>query len=160
VPADQVCSIATEQRGGVARFLHRLVIAPPVERAVARCLLEVVDPAGQLTVEIVEPALSRPLVARGVAKVPLADERGVVACFFQRLGQQTLVGGQPVAAEPLNLHGLHAIAQRIAAGERGGTSLRRERLHIELLESCTGSSQTIERRCLNGAAMVADVLPA
>src|SRR5262249_59838691 len=87
-------------------------------------LLEVVNLAGKMPVEVVEAPMRGPLGLRRVAQLPFADQRGVVTRLTQRLGQQALIGRQAEAAEPLDLQRLKAVAHRVAAGHRRGPRLR------------------------------------
>ena len=73
---DEPDGLVADQRRVVAVFLEELAVALPVDQAAA-FLGEVVHFADEVAVEVVEPAVLRPVLLVGVAEVPLADHRRV-----------------------------------------------------------------------------------
>ena len=68
--------------GVVALLLEERAVALPVDHAAA-LVGEVVDLADEVAVEVVEAAVLRPVLLVGMAQVPLADHRGLVAGFLR-----------------------------------------------------------------------------
>ena len=71
--ADLVCKIAF--------FLEKLTVSLPVDHA-ATLFGEVVDLAHEIAVEMVESTILWPIFGVGMAKVPLADNGGLITHFF------------------------------------------------------------------------------
>jgi hypothetical protein len=77
--------------------LYELAIALPVDDATAH-LGEVVDLADEVAVEGIEAPVLRPVFFIGMAQVPFAHHRGLVARLLQRLGQRVDVRSFDVTA--------------------------------------------------------------
>ena len=74
---------------------------------------EVVQFADERPILVVESALARPVFFVGMAEVPFADDRRLVACLLQRLRQEPFVGRQALGVARWNDGGLEAVAERI-----------------------------------------------
>src|SRR5208283_5689191 len=85
-----------DERREVPFLLGELAVALPVDEA-ASLLGEIIDLADEVAVEVVEPAILRPVLPIGMAEVPLAHHVGLVAGSLQGLGQRALIGRQTVA---------------------------------------------------------------
>ena len=106
-------SLPSERRG-VSLLPHRFVVAIPVQHAVL-FVREVIDLADHRAVLVIEAALLRPVFPVGMAEMPLADDRGLVARLLQALRQQPFVVSQAVGGDREDDRGLQAVAERIAA---------------------------------------------
>ena len=146
--------------GRVALLLDRLVVAEPVEHAVL-VVGEVIQLADHRAVLVVEAALPRPILLVGVAEMPFADDRGLVAGLLEALRHEPLGGVQAVGGDGGNDGGLQAVAERIAAGHQRRARRRAHRLHVELRELRAARGERVDVRRLDvRAAVEADILPA
>ena len=159
VVLDLAHGVVAEQIGGVAFFLHQLVVAIPVGSAMG-AMGEIVDLAQHRAVVVVEAALPGPVFLVGMADMPFADHRGVVAGIAQRLRQGVLVGIQAVLAGRGNHRALHAGAVGITTGHQRRTCLRAQGLRVEILQPHAAARQRVDVRRLDVGAVVADILPA
>ena len=157
--ADVLDRLVADQRRRVALLLERLVVLVPVEHAVL-LVREVVDLADQRPVLVVEAALFRPVLAIGVAEVPLADDRGLVAGFLERLRQRHFVRRQSVETGRRNHERLQPVAERIAPRHQARARRRAEGLHVELRELRAGRRELVDVRRADVRAVEAHVLPA
>ena len=120
---------------------------------------KIVDLADQRAILDVETALARPVFGIGVAEVPFADDRGLIARGLQRLRQQVLVGRQAIGVVRRDDRGLQAVAERVAASHQRRSRLRTERLGVEFLEPGAAGGERVDVGRLDVGAVVADVLP-
>ena len=120
---------------------------------------EVIDLADHRAVLVVEAALARPILAIGVAEVPLADDGGAVTRVLERLRQQPLIGRQAVFGRGRDDQRLQAVAKRVAPRHQRRPRRRAHRLSVELLETRALLRQRIDIRRLDVGAVKADVLP-
>ena len=87
--------VIADELGGVALLPDRLVVAEPVEHAVL-VVREVIQLADHRAVLVIEAALLRPIFLVGVAEMPLADDRRLVAGLLEALRHEPLAGVQAV----------------------------------------------------------------
>ena len=152
--------VVAEELGRVALLADRLVVAIPVEHAML-LVREVIQLADHRAVLVVEAALPGPILLVGVAKMPLADDRRLVAGFLEALRHEPLGGVQAVGGDGGNDGGLQAVAERITPGHQGRARRRAHRLHVELRELRALRGELVEVRRLDVRASVeADILPA
>ncbi len=160
VPFDEAGGVLPQERGGVPLLVHGLVVAEPVEHA-ALAVGEVVEFADHRAVLVLEPALPGPVLRVRVAEVPLADDGGEVPRVLQALGQEPLIGVQPVRRDRGNDRGLQAVAEGVAARHQAGPRGRAHGLCVEAGEDRAALRQRVEVGSLDvGAAVEPDVLPA
>ena len=86
----------------------------------APLLGEIVHLADEVAVEMVEATVLRPEFLVGMAEVPLADHRRLVAGFLQCLRQRPLVRRQSEGVAGKYDQRLQAVAHGIAAGHQLG----------------------------------------
>ena len=145
-----------DELGVVALLLQELAVALPVDQPAALAG-EVVHLADDVAVEVVEAAVLRPVLLVGVAEVPLADHRRLVADVLQRLRQRALVGRQAVGVAGEDHQRLQAVAHRIAAGHQRRARRRADGLAVERLEPHAALGQRVDVRRLDLAAAIAEV---
>src|SRR5262249_54967375 len=126
----------------------------------ALAVREVVDRSDERPVLVVEAALPGPVLAVGVAEVPLADDGGLVASLLEGLGKEPLVGAQPVGVAGPDDRGLQPVAERVAAGHQRRPRRRAKRLGGELLEPGPVRGELVDVGGADVRAVKPDVLPA
>ena len=157
---DESHGVVADERGRVAFLLDRLVVAEPVEHAVL-VVREVIQLADHRAVLVVEAALLRPILLVGVAEMPFADDRRLVAGFLEALRHEPLGGVEAVGGAGRNDDRLQAVAEGIAAGHQRRARGRAHRLHVELRELRAARGQRVDVRRLDvRAAVEPDILPA
>jgi len=156
---DQLHGVIADQGGGVARFVYDFVIAIPVDSLVF-FVREVVDFTNERTVLIIEATLTRPVLGIAMAKVPLADDGGVIPGVFQRLRQQPFIGRKAIGITRRNDRGLEAVAERVASCHQGCARRSAHGLGIELFEADSARSKLVDVWGLDVGAVIPDVLPA
>ena len=114
LPLDLLHRLVADQRQVVGGLLQEFAVALPVDDAAAH-LGEVVDLADEVAVEVIEAPVLRPVFFIGMAQVPLAHHRGLVARLLQGLGQGAFIGGQAVGVVGEDHQRLQAVAHRVAA---------------------------------------------
>ena len=159
VAVDQFDGVVAEKGRGIARLANRLVVAEPVEHAVL-LVGEIVELANERPILVIEPALARPIFGIGVAEVPFADNRRLIAGVLQRLGQKPLVGRQAPGVARWNNGRLKPVSERIPTGHQGRAGGGAHGLGIKLLEPRAARGKRVDVRRLDVGAVVADVLPA
>ena len=157
---DEPGRLLGDQVGAVALVAADLVVAVPVEPAVAQVRV-VVDRAVVVAVLVVEPAARRQVLRPEVAEVPLAADRRGVPRLLQRLRERPLVERQPVLGpRPDHAH-LQPVPHRVAAGHERGPGRGADRLDVERVEPGPGRGELVEVRGLDLlAAHEPAVLPA
>ena len=154
--ADPASRFVGDQVGGVALVMGRLVVAMPVEDAVAQ-MGEVIDVAEPEAVLVIEAAAGGAVGGVGFAEVPFADEGGFVADVAEgvrqrALGEREAPGG--VGADDA----VDAGVRRVAPGEERGARRRADGLRVERFQNRAVAGELVEVRRLDvGAAVEAGV---
>ena len=152
--------ITTNELGCVAIFLHRLVIAKPVEHTgiAVRVIIQLPDHRAVL---VIETTLLGPIFRVGVAEMPLADDRRGVTGALETLRHEILRGIEAVTGGAGDDNRLQAVTERITARHQHRARRRTHRLHVELRELRPARRQRVNARRLDvRAAIEADILPA
>ena len=156
---DQPNGIVPKEGRVISRLLDPLVAPIPVHDPM--CLvLEMIDLANQSPVEVVEPALPRPVFGLRMAEMPFSDQCCFVPCLFEGFWQQPLVGSKSVLTARRDDRRLQPITQGIAPGQECCPRRRAHWLNIELVELDSGFGEPIDVWCLDVGPMKADVFPA
>src|SRR5207244_8890994 len=103
-----------EQKGAVAFIATNLVVAVPIEAAVAQ-VREVIEGAVVMTVLMIEAAPRRQILGSEVAEVPFAADRRLVAGLPERLRQRALLHRQAVLGPGTDHAALQTLPQGVAA---------------------------------------------
>ena len=156
---DPAVGAGGEKVRGVAGFAHGDAVALPVDAAVA-LVLEVVDGAVQVPVEMAEAARAGQMRHVGMPEVPFSDYRGLISGGVENVRHGRLGGRQPVGG-PGPHHGVpQPEPDGVAARHEAGPRRRAERKRVEAVEAHPLAAEPVDVRRLAFAALVAQVLPA
>jgi len=121
----------------------------------------IVQLADHRAVLVVKASLLRPILEVGVAEVPFADDRRLVARVLEALRHEELRRIEAVVGRAGDDDGLQAVAEWIAARHQRRARRRAHGLHIELRELRAFRSELVEVRRLDvRSAIKAHILPA
>src|SRR5579885_524685 len=112
----------------------------------------------KVAVSLIEAELTRPYLGTQ-AEVPLAEQRGDVAPFFQHLGECGNLPRKAGGAAAID-GSVDAKTARRTPCQQPGTSRGASGIDIMSLQSDTCRSQFVEMRCTNLRIVIADVAPA
>jgi hypothetical protein len=153
---DQLHRLVPDQGRVIALLFQERAVALPVDDSAALSG-KVVYFAHHVAVEVVEPAVLRPVLPVGMPEVPLAHHQGPVARLFQRLWQRAFLGRQAVGVAGEDDQRLQAVSHGIAPGHKGGTGWGADVLPVKGLQSHAPAGQAVDVRRLDVASPVAEV---
>src|SRR5262249_53944175 len=111
-PSMSLNRLIAEQRRGITLLLDDFIVAEPVHLTV-NLVAEVVDLADQRTICVIKSALLWPEFLVRMAKMPFADDSGLVAGLLECLWQQPLVSCEAVGMALRNDRRLQTVSHRI-----------------------------------------------